>query len=328
MIWLLFGAMLLAAALVVTWPIYRVEKRVSAGIVASVVVVLGVSAVLYSSIGTPVPPEPAASLEDAAAALELRLRDDPADIEGFRMLGRSYMQLQNYPKAIAAFEKVLELESAPSAQSMASLGEVLLIAEGSASSGRVSQLFESALSLEPANPKALFYGGIIAIERGNRDLAADRWEALLALSPPPEIEDILRQRVAEWRGEAQAVTREADAASSEAIVVANVSLSPGAASAVAHDATVFIIARDPAQPSPPIAAARRKVSELPAQVSLSDADAMIPGRPLSAFNQLEIVARVSLSGAPAAQAGDWYGEHTVSQPASAPIDIVIGKQVP
>jgi len=326
-IWLLFGAMLLAAALVVTWPMYRVEKRVSTGIIASVVVVLGVSAVVYSSIGTPIPPEPPASLTDAAAALEQRLQDDPSDIEGWKMLGRSYMQLQNYPKAIAAFEKVAELETTPTAQTMASLGEALLIEEGSASAARVSQLFESALSLEPANPKALFYGGIIAIERGNRDLAADRWEALLALSPPPEIEGVLRQRVAEWRGEMQAVAQ-ADAASAQAIVVANVSLAPGAAAAVAPDATVFIIARDPAQPSPPIAAARRRVSELPAQVSLSDADAMMPGRPLSAFNQLEIVARVSLSGAPAAQTGDWYGEHTVSQPGSAPVDIVIEKQVP
>lgn len=327
MIWLLFGAMLLAAALVVTWPMYRVHKRVSMGVIASVLVVLGVSAIVYSSIGTPVPPEPVASLEDAAAALEQRLKDDPTDIEGWKMLGRSYLQLENYPKAIAALEKVAELETMPSAQTMASLGEALLIGEGSASSARVSQLFESALSLEPANPKALFYGGIVAIERGNRDLAADRWEALLALSPPPEIEGILRQRVAEWRSETAAVTQ-ADATRPEAVVAVNVSLAPGAAAAVAPDATVFIIARDPAQPSPPIAAARRRVSELPAQVSLSDADAMMPGRLLSAFNELEIVARVSLSGTPAARPGDWYGEHTVSQPGSTPIDIVIGKQVP
>lgn len=327
MIWLLFAAMLLAAALVVTWPMYRAEKRVTTGLIASAVVVLGVSVLVYSSIGTPVPPEPAASLEDAVAALDRRLQENPDDIEGWKMLGRSYMQLQKYQEAIAAFEQVAERETPPSAQTMASLGEALLIEEGSASSVRVSQLFESALSLEPANPKALFYGGIIAIERGNRQLAANRWEALLALSPPPEIENILRQRVAEWRGETPAAAQES-AAPSNAVVAVNVSLAPGAAAAVAPDATVFIIARDPEQPSPPIAAARRTVSELPAQVSLSDADAMIPGRLLSAARQLEIVARVSLSGTPSAQPGDWYGDLTLSNPASAPVDIVIGKQLP
>lgn len=327
MIWLLFGAMLLAAALVVTWPMYRAEKRVTAGLIASVIVVLGVSAVVYSSIGTPVPPEPVATVEEMVAALDQRLQENPEDVDGWKMLGRSYMQLQNYPKAIAAFERVAELETPPSAQTMALLGEALLIKEGSASSGRITQLFESALSLEPANPKALFYGGIIAIERGNRELAADRWEALLALSPPPEIQDVLRQRVAEWRGEPPAEMR-AEAAPSDSVVAVNISLGPGAAAAVAPDATVFIIARDPAQPSPPIAAARRTVSELPTQVSLSDADAMMPGRLLSGFTQLEIVARVSLSGTPAAQPGDWYGEHTVSNPGSAPVDIVISQQLP
>jgi hypothetical protein len=54
---------------------------------------------------------------------------------------------------------------------------------------------------------------------------------------------------------------------------------------------------------------------------------MIPGRLLSGFEQLEIVARVSLSGTPTAQPGDWYGELTVSRPTSGPVDIVIEKQL-
>ena len=327
MIWLMFGLMLLAAALVATWPMYRRVKRLTPAILASAVIVLGVSGLVYSTVGTPVPPTPAASLEDAVASLDQRLQENPEDLEGWKMLGRSYMQLQNYAKAIAAYERVVAMEKPATAQSLASLGEALLIAEGSAASGRTGQLFESALASEPTNPKALFYGGVVAIERGDRGQAADRWEALLALSPPPEIEEILRQRVAEWRGEAAPQAQAAAEASAELIAV-NVSLGLGAAAAVAPEATVFIIARDPAQPSPPIAATRRTVSELPARVSLGDADAMIPGRLLSAFDQVEIVARVSVSGGPIAQTGDWYGEHTVSNPAKAPIDIVIEKQVP
>jgi cytochrome c-type biogenesis protein CcmH len=326
-IWLLFGIMLLAAALVVTWPLYRRVKRLTPALLASVAIVLGVSALVYSSVGTPVPPTPVASVEEMVAGLDRRLQENPEDLEGWRMLGRSYMQLQNYAGAIAAFERVVAMEKPASGQSLASLGEALLIAEGNAASDRTGQLFESALAAEPTNPKALFYGGIVAIERGDRELAADRWEALLSLSPPPEIENVLRQRVAEWRGEVPpAAQSPADAAGE--IVAVNVSLGSGAAAAVAPEATVFIIARDPAQPSPPIAATRRSVSELPARVSLSDADAMIPGRPLSSFDQLEIVARVSVSGGPIAQPGDWYGQHTVSSPATAPVDIVIEKQLP
>jgi cytochrome c-type biogenesis protein CcmH len=242
------------------------------------------------------------------------------------MLGRSYMQLENYPKAIVAFERAVAMESPASAQTLAALGEALLIGQGSAGSSRTVQLFESALAAEPTNPKALFYGGVVAIERGDRELAADRWEALLALSPPPEIEDILRLRVAEWRGETQPAAQPR-ARSAETVIAVSVTLGPAAASGVSPDATVFIIARDPDKPSPPVAAARRTVAELPALVSLSDADAMIPGRLLSGFERLEIVARVSMSGGPAAQPGDWYGDLVVSDPGGAPVSIVIDRQL-
>jgi cytochrome c-type biogenesis protein CcmH len=304
---------------------YRRERRLSPGLIASVAIVLGVSAVVYSGIGTPVPPPPAASVDEMVAALDQRLQENPDDVEGWKMLGRSYMQLENYPKAIVAFERVVAMENPASAQTLAALGEALLIDQGSAGSGRTVQLFESALAAEPTNPKALFYGGIVAIERGDRELAADRWEALLALSPPPEIKDILRLRVAEWRGETQPVAQR-EATSAEKVITVSVSLGPAAAG-VSPDTTVFIIARDPNEPSPPIAAARRTVAELPALVSLSDADAMMPGRLLSAFERLEIVARVSMSGGPAAQPGDWYGSLVVSDPGSAPVSIVIDRQL-
>lgn len=326
MIWLPLGLMLLAATLVVAWPMYRKERRLSPGLIASVVIVLGVSAVVYSGIGTPVPPPPAASVDEMVAALDQRLQENPDDLEGWKMLGRSYMQLENYPKAIVAFERAVAMESPASAQTLAALGEALLIGQGSAGSSRTVQLFESALAAEPTNPKALFYGGVVAIERGDRELAADRWEALLALSPPPEIEDILRLRVAEWRGETQPAAQ-SGARSAETVIAVSVSLGAAAASGVSPDATVFIIARDPDEPSPPIAAARRTVAELPALVSLSDADAMIPGRLLSGFERLEIVARVSMSGGPAAQPGDWYGDLVVSDPGSAAVSIVIDRQL-
>ena len=38
---------------------------------------------------------------------------------------------------------------------------------------------------------------------------------------------------------------------------------------------------------------------------------MIPGRTLSNFDEFELLARVSLSGGPAAQPGDWYAAKLV-----------------
>lgn len=329
MIWVVLGLMLLAAAMVVAWPLYRGQRRVTPPLVGAVVTILVVSAVVYSQIGTPVPPSMPASIDEMVASLAARLEENPNDIDGLKMLGRSYVQLQRYGEAERAFQRAVDLESANDGQTLADLGEAVVLGQGGRIGERAGQLFENALAVEPGNPKALFYGGIVAIERGNRELAADRWEALLESSPPPEIQEVLEQRIAEWRGEAPppAVPGAAPGGGGPPVVTANVSVSEAASAALGADATVFIIARDPEQPSPPIAVQRRKLSELPASVALDDGDAMIPGRLLSGFDRLEILARASLSGEPTEQPGDWYGEQVVTVTEQSSVDVVIGQKV-
>jgi len=112
------------------------------------------------------------------------------------------------------------------------------------------------------------------------------------------------------------------------IIIISISLSEEAISALPADATVFIIARALGQPSPPIAVARRQLADLPALVGLSDRDAMIPNRKLSSFAEFEIVARVTVSGQPIAQSGDWSGSLIVSANSGQTIDLLIDQEVP
>lgn len=317
--------MLLAGALFVCWPLYRPERRLTPGLAIAAVFVLGLTGTLYTLIGSPGAPSGSGqqpSIEDMVAALDARLQDNPEDVAGWKMLGRSYVQLKRYEDAVGAFEQALAREDGGDAQTLADLGEAVLLRQQGSVAGRPAELFEAALAAAPNNPKALFYAGIAALERGNTPLAADRWEALLALSPPPEIQDILRQRIAEWRG-----TAPAPAAASARSVTVNVSLSDAARAVLADDVTVFVIARDPARPSPPVAAVRRKLGELPATIELGDSDSMIPGRLVSGFDELEIVARASLSGMPQAAPGDWFGSVTVDLRSAPEADVEIGRQV-
>ncbi|MEX0977042.1 MAG: hypothetical protein WDZ50_08110 [Woeseia sp.] len=327
MIWVVMGCMLLAATLVVAWPLFRRQRRLTPSLLTAVATVLIVSAVVYSRIGTPVAPEAPATIDDMVASLAARLEENPEDLNGWTMLGRSYVQMQRYPEAVAAYTRAVALESASNAQTLADFGEAVVLSEAGQISDRAEQLFENALGLETNNPKALFYGGIAAIERNDRALAADRWEALLALAPPAEIQEVLRQRIAEWRGLEQPVLSGESSASNAAVISARVSLAAEVAAKIGPNATVFIIARDPDQPSPPIAATRRMASELPTTVTLGDADAMIPGRLLSGFDRLEIIARASTSGEPIAQTGDWYGEESMVISESAAVEIVIEHEV-
>lgn len=348
-LWILFAVMSLIAIGFVTWPLYRHHKGLSPLIGIAVVLVVAFSVALYYRQGSPELPSDSAAIpgmDDAVASLAARLADNPDDLNGWKMLGRSYMSTGNYAGAVDAFEKAMELESAQDAQTLVSLGEALLANTGASIDGRVAALFENALAIDPNNPQALFYGGIGAFNRGDKDTAANRWEQLLALNPPAEIQGVLQQRIAEWRGEesptmAQAApttetasptempTQASDPTpGSEAVVSATIALTDAAVAALPAEATVFVIARDPAQPVPPIAVARRRLSELPAVVELGDRESMVPGRELSGFAEFELLARVSQSGQPNAQSGDWFGTVIVRPAENNGVELSINQQVP
>jgi len=83
MIWLILGTMLLAAAIVVGWPLVQHEKRLSLQSISAIVVVLALSAGMYATIGTPQEKSAGselASIEEMVAGLDQRLRDNPVPL--------------------------------------------------------------------------------------------------------------------------------------------------------------------------------------------------------------------------------------------------------
>jgi len=320
--------LLFVALAFIVWPLYRSSRRLTSLLGAVIVLAVGLSTGLYHYIGQPGVPSGAGSSPDGdemVVALEKRLKETPEDVDGWLMLGRSYQSMKRFDKAISAFEKAVALEKGEDAQTLVALGIVLMESQGGEISGRAAQLFENALATEPTNPNALFYGGAAAAQRDEPALAADRWEILMGLDAPPEIQDLLQRKINEWRGlPPPAPPEEGEAA----IVSINLTMSDAALSELPADATVFVIARDPAQPSPPIAVSRRRLSELPMTVTLGDSDAMVAGRPLSVFSKFEVVARVSVSGAPMAQSGDWSGSLLVDTSDRHTIDLLIDQKVP
>ncbi|MDA0707323.1 MAG: hypothetical protein O2907_06210 [Proteobacteria bacterium] len=332
-LWFGIALMCLLATIIVARPIYRQQQRFSALIAGGVGGVVLLSLGLYAFQGSPELPSGAGAggqpdVEEMVASLAARLEADPDDLNGWKMLGRSYMTLANFSDAVLAYERAVSLEQSQNAQTLVDLGGALLARDNTRIEGRTAALFESALALEPNNPAALFYAGIAALNRGDTDLAAERWEILLGLNPPEEIRGIIEQRVAEWRGEAPPEISAPPAEQPGVVIMAEVLVSAAAIGSLPADTSVFVIARDPAQPSPPIAVTRRVLSELPAMVGLSDADSMIPGRTLSAFAEVEVIARISVSGQPIAQSGDWFGSVIVEPSENNTVTLKIDQQVP
>ncbi len=345
--WVIVTALCLAALGFGAWPLYRESRRLTPMLAMVVVFTVAFSVGLYNYVGSPNVPSAAShsgELPDMAAvmaSLQQRLADNPDDVNGWKMLGRSQMTLQQFADAVTTYERVMELEDGRNAQTLVDLALAILSRDGTPIEGRPAALIESALALEPNNPGALFYSGVASANRGDTELAASRWEILLGLNPPPEIRSILENRVAEWRGAplespppSMAANEQPTSAAdlpevdADAVVTARIALSDNALSSISSDANVFIIARDPAQPSPPIAVDRVRLSDLPAVISLSDAQSMVAGRALSGFDEFELLARVSLSGGPAAASGDWFGTLIVKPADNPSVFLAIDQQVP
>lgn len=69
---------------------------------------------------------------------------------------------------------------------------------------------------------------------------------------------------------------------------------------------LFVIAKSAASPMP-LAVKAFPIDVIPSNLSLSDADAMMPNRLLSSADQLIVTARISRAGGAIRASGDWEG---------------------
>ena len=256
------------AATIVAVPLLRDKKsRLIGGLAAFLVA--GAAAGLYPLWSNwdwhaPVQAQSLAAPDVLAmvAKLEQHLREDPNDVAGWLMLGRSYLALQRMEDAVNAYDRAHRL-AGNNTEAALGLGEAISLRAGGQIPPEASQLFEEALKLEPNNPKALLYGGFAAATRDDRALARSRWQALKDLHPPPQIEEMLDARIAalgvtEESGTNASPTGTSASAqgSAPAQVTVNIHIAPALKSRLKPETPLFVFAREPDSRGPPLAAKR------------------------------------------------------------------------
>ena len=168
----------------------RNPKRVTR--MLGVVVGAGVPALalaLYLMIGQPdlpgkefsrEPPEASQTpdVEKLAADLAERMKHNPSDAQGWRMLGWTYTSLGRNADAVKAYERAVALEG-KNADVLAQYGESLVRAADGVVTTQAEAMFERALAIAPNEPRARFFLGLALEQRGKSKQALATWVKLI-----------------------------------------------------------------------------------------------------------------------------------------------------
>lgn len=248
------------------------------------------------------------SIGEMTARLERAVKETPDSAEAWYFLGRTYMAQERAADAAKAFEKAVGLAGrAP--ELLGQWAQALYFANGKQWNAQLQALTDEALKADAQEVTSLGLLGIAAYESQRYADAVRYWERLVAVLPEQDPSRVAIAsgiaRAREQIGEDEEPNVAAEPAAKVHALEVSVSLAPEVQAQVKPDDAVFIFARALSGPPMPLAVKRLKVSELPAQVGLSDVDAMMPELKLSRFEQVQLVARVSRAGN--ATQGEWIG---------------------
>lgn len=249
------------------------------------------------------------SIGAITAKLEQAVRVDPKSAESWYFLGRAYMAQERAGEAAKAYEQAVGIAGrAP--ELLGQWAQALYFANGKQWSVQLQALTDEALKADPQEATSLGLLGIAAFEEERYAAAIDYWQRLSALIPAEDpsrqsIQDGIERARERLQATGQPVPPGAVAIQAMPVLKVRVELAPALQAKVQPGDSVFVFARAVSGPPMPLAVKRLTVAELPAEVELSDNDAMMAQLKISSFPQVQLVARVSRAGN--ATSGEWIG---------------------
>ena len=274
------------------------------------------------------------SLQEMLGALKARLAEEPNDSEGWFLLGRTYMAVDDYANAAKTYEKVYQLVGEQPAVMLA-LADAHAMAQAGEMRGRPAELVRKAVQMVPTDTTALWLAGIAEDQEGNHRAAIDYWNRLRPLlqgdaASLDRVDGLIARAMEKGNIETTGVAvPEPTVAAADKTIKVRVDLDPALRDGIGLEESVFVFARALSGPRMPLAAARHKVSDFPIDLTLDDNSAMAPQTRLSNFDQVLVGARVSRSGNPIVSSGDLTGQVSPVRPGSeAVVEVLINSRVP
>ncbi|SFF96374.1 c-type cytochrome biogenesis protein CcmI [Neptunomonas qingdaonensis] len=272
------------------------------------------------------------TVEEAIQMLLNELEENPGNAEGWYILATTYMNLGEFDKGVASFKQVLDVLPEDATQYVGVMGQYaqgLYFAKGGKMDEEVRQQIKLTLDREPLEVTALGLLGIDAFEQNRLEDAVGFWRKALQNAEPGAADSLkagIQRALEQLALQGKPVPDVPELAT--AGIQLSVSIDPQLGDNIAADQVVFVFAK-PVGGRMPVAAVRLTVGELPTTISLDDSMAMTPQAKLSLHPNVEIGARISMSGQPQAASGDLQSATVLVavKEVSEPVNLVIDRIV-
>lgn len=245
---------------------------------------------------------------DSVAMLERAVQADPTQQKGLWLLGVASAQAGDDAFAVSYWESLLaQLEAgSPVAQSVQ--------AQVNEARARLGMEVETpaALALPESHPE-------IPAEAPADPAAEQASEPARALTPTITAE----------QGAASAAAPPTSSDGSWQGTAVRISASEAARAAIPPGAVMFVVIRGPGPAvGPPLGVRRIAGPVFPLELTITDGDSMMAERKISLENEVQLQARVSLSGSPGAQPGDWQSAPvTVPLHSGSTVELILDQRV-
>lgn len=260
--------------------------------------------------------------------MQERATANPSDSEVWEALITANAMMGRWPEALQAAEMALALLPNKPAV-MSAYAEALAMNSGMLLLGTPIDMVNKALKTDPNDPKGLELAGIHAFDNEQYAQAVEFLDRLLQLILPNTFyaEEILRMRNEAQREVSLNASLDNTSTTAVASVGGIVDIAPALRQQLHAKSTLYLIARVGVD-GPPVAATRLTMSELPFRFQLDDSMAMSPNNTLSMHKKVVLLARISVSGNPIAQAGDIEGQLVGVEVGVQNVHLVIDRVIP
>jgi cytochrome c-type biogenesis protein CcmI len=260
-------------------------------------------------------------IQSLALAIRLRLKTQKNDPQGWMFLGRLRMSIGQIDEAIAAFDESLSLQP-ENTTTRVSLVQALMMANSDNRLQRAQRELLRLMQTDANNDNYNLMMAVVSAELGQTQTALPYYQKVRnKLVENNQMKMALDEKLG--------FTKPSNGQDESGTLSLYISIAPELKKVLPTVGFMVIFVRPEQQTSGiPLAVKRIALPDLPVQVKLSDADAMIPEMKLSKHSSVNVTVRISETETVEAQKGDLQGEiKSADVRSDKRYDIIVDKEL-